>query len=362
MNDSSKANPIALEQLTAMCQEIAALVRAGVPLPQGLSHAADELPGRLAQISRHLSSELDRGVDLATAIRSSGQPFPEFFPAMVEAGERSGRLSIALEAVAATTTRMIQMRREVILALTPAILTLLVAYLLFFGFITTVVGAIGNFYRTLRLEPDFLTTCTSYLASIPWYLQVMFPILVLFGIVYWLYRTNRADVIQTDGGGWAMSWLTSARQLLARSRHSSFCDILALLIEQRIPAPEAIRIAAAASGDRRLQQAGKDTADAIQRGASLETPLGLPPVLHWFIASSAAIPNRSPETLAVGLRRIAENYRDDAQRQMDFLKIYLPATATLVVGGTACLFYALATLLPWFRLLYLVGDAPGKMI
>lgn len=352
----SKNQHVSLHQLSILCEEMAALVRAGVPLPEGLSLVAEELPGRLGKVSSKLASELDRGLDLPTAIRSCDENFPDYFPAMVEAGIRSGRLSVALEGIAATGKRMYQMRRDVILAFTPTIITLLIAYILFFALITFVVGRIGIYYESMRFQQNILTQWTSYLAAMPWYVVVLIPILLLLIIVVWIRKSLRS--VPNQRQSWTTAWLRPARQLLARSQHSILCETLALLLEHEVPAGEAIRVATAASGDVRLLKAGNRTAEALEQGQSSIDSTGLPPLLQWFISSSTSAPDRSPELLSAGLRRIALSYRDEAQRQMDFLRIFLPAALTIGVGGATVLFYALVALWPWFSLLNRMGSMP----
>ena len=47
---------ITLDQLIALNDEIAALVRAGVPLDRGLRSLGEDLPGRLGRFARQLSA------------------------------------------------------------------------------------------------------------------------------------------------------------------------------------------------------------------------------------------------------------------------------------------------------------------
>ena len=51
-----KAGPITVDELVALNEEIAALVRAGVPLERGLLRAGGELPGGLRRITQRWAS------------------------------------------------------------------------------------------------------------------------------------------------------------------------------------------------------------------------------------------------------------------------------------------------------------------
>ena len=52
------SSAITLEELTALNDEIAALVRVGVPLEDGLSRLGEDLPGRLGQLASRLADQL----------------------------------------------------------------------------------------------------------------------------------------------------------------------------------------------------------------------------------------------------------------------------------------------------------------
>ena len=62
--------PVTIDQLTALNEEIVALVRAGAPLERGLLNAGEDLPGRLGAVTKVLASRLERGEDLSSALEA----------------------------------------------------------------------------------------------------------------------------------------------------------------------------------------------------------------------------------------------------------------------------------------------------
>ena len=81
---------ITIDQLLALNEEIAALVRAGVPLERGLVVAGRDLRGRLGRIATALSRRLSRGESLPEALEGEGQSIPPLYRAVVEAGRAVG--------------------------------------------------------------------------------------------------------------------------------------------------------------------------------------------------------------------------------------------------------------------------------
>lgn len=352
-----KPRSVSLEQLTELCDEMAALVRAGVPLERSLAEVAEELPGRLGQLTSSLASQLERGENLYESLGDSGN-FPEFFPAMLQAGVESGRLGIALEGMAATGRRMIEMRRIVILAFMYPIIVFFVAYALFTLLISRISMGIGRFYDNMNLPRNRMTEFVESFSGLPrsWILAV--PLLIILLVLLWLVATKRSRLLQSGGLGWALGWLLPARRVIMLNRYGYFGEILALLIEQRIPAPQALRLASKATGDRNLYHSSAEFAAALERGEVASYVSGMPPLLRWLIHGAAVAGIPSQEVLVRGLRRLAENYRDQARRQADFMGIYVPAIATILIGGGVTIFYAAVVFVPLGDLLYRMCQLP----
>ena len=65
--DLPKTKQIALEDLIALNDEIASLVRAGVPLELGLSGFASSVSGRLRRLTDGLAERMKAGASLSAA-------------------------------------------------------------------------------------------------------------------------------------------------------------------------------------------------------------------------------------------------------------------------------------------------------
>src|SRR5262245_5802844 len=95
------AGALSESDLIALNEEIAAMARAGLPLDQGLAAMAREMgTGRLQRATREIAEDLRAGHTLPSALEQQAGRVPEFYPALVEAAIRSGRI----EEVLATLT------------------------------------------------------------------------------------------------------------------------------------------------------------------------------------------------------------------------------------------------------------------
>jgi general secretion pathway protein F len=342
------ASSVTIEQMTTLSEEIAALVAAGVPLEAGLSAIGSDLPGRVGRIASNIGAQLEQGKDLSAALREVDSNFPDYFPALVEAGAKSGRLGIALEAMADCGRRLHEVRRNVALGLVYPITLLLVAYGLFFSLVVRSVVSIGASTEFLRIENTRIADWVASLEGTDPILLALIPIALLIAVGIWLRATGRAKLLQSSGLKWGLGWLRPVRRMLRASRYCSFADILALLIEQRVAAPDAIRLAAAASGDQQLAAAGNEMAAELERGQQ-PGDSDFPPLMRWLISGFAAGRANAPEALARGLRMLAENQREHAMLQADWLRIYLPTLGILAVGLVVTLVFVLSIWLPYLN-------------
>ena len=100
-----------LEELIALTDEMAALVRAGIPLEEGLTHVARDLARRPGRIAQMLATRMQGGESLLHVVSTSPDVFPPTYRAVVEAGLRCGRLPAALEGLASTAQSSVGARQ-----------------------------------------------------------------------------------------------------------------------------------------------------------------------------------------------------------------------------------------------------------
>ena len=147
----SSGGSVTLDQLIALSDEMAALVRAGVPLERGLIEAGREIRGRLGEIANDLGTRLSQGERLPEALVQSDRAMPDVYRAVVEAGVRSGRLSQALEGMAAIARNYADARRAVGLAMLYPLIVLALAYALALLFILLIAPRFVTAFETLGL-------------------------------------------------------------------------------------------------------------------------------------------------------------------------------------------------------------------
>jgi general secretion pathway protein F len=331
-----------LDDLVALNEEIAALVRAGVPLESGLAQLGEDLPGRLGRFVARLAERTARGESLAQAITEDAGQLQPAYRAVVEAGVRAGRLPAALEAVAASARRLADTRRLITLAaIYPAIVILAAWFgLLFFT------GAIAPTFAAMFL--DFQVPGQWFFAAMAkagyygWCWGPILPAIMLVLILaWWLGRAGGRR------GERLFAWIPGTERLARSWRTATFLDLLALLVESQTPLPEAMMLAAEASGDPRTVELARDVTAALASGQT--APAGgstFPPLVNWLLLAA-----RRDGALLPAVRHAAAAYHRRARRQSDLLQVFVPIVLTIVVAGGVTALYALALFAPYVTML-----------
>ena len=329
--------------LLAFNDELSALVAAGLPLPQGLAGLVRRR-GALGQLAERLQTRLQQGESLTAALEQERPAVPAEYAAVVRAGERAGRLPVALHSLATLGSEMLQIRRLLATALRPALLVLLVAYVL-----TMLVGA-DLVRRYLQTFDDFglaTTGPTWWLARLALALERLWwlPLVGLAGLAWGWWRSAETGLVSLSGWAHWFRWLPGASALLRNLQYSAFARLLSTLVSQQVPFPEALRLAGQAVGDQRMRARAEHLAQATEQGSGDVAPGQWPAYLDWTLRHG----QRSPGLPAL-LAHAGDVYERRAQQRALWLRVLWPSLATLVLGGGLVLVYGWVTFGPLVEL------------
>lgn len=333
---------LSLDELAAINDELAALVRAGVPLETTLGALGRDVPGRLGRGMTELAEHIERGESLPQALAAMPDSFPPLYVAAVKAGLRAGKLSAVLEDLATTARHQVELRRSVALSTLYPFLVIVVAYQLFWFFANRLAGPLGAVFEDR--EPAFL----AYFRALgstwqEWGLAALVVLMVVFAV--WQYRMLR--------GLATLRWVPVAGRMLRNARLASFSEVLTVLIGHDVPLGDALTLAGDASGDPQLARSARSLAGQIERGGhtglqpdALTDDRNLPSLFQWLARTG-----HGTSLLVPLLKQSADNYRRHALRDADWIRFYLPLLLTAVIGGVVVLCYALALFLPVTQML-----------
>jgi type IV pilus assembly protein PilC len=336
-------------------QELATLLKAGMPLVQSLDILRQRLSNTLFKsVLDDVHERVRAGASLSEAFAAHPDLFPGVYTASLMAGEKSGSLETVLRRYVAYVKIVGTVRRRTLSALVyPAILTALA--LVVVGIIVLrVVPAFSEFYQTFDAELPLITrviVAVSTFARNNVFVLLLGVVVVAAGLAMWRRRPGqraRFDHVILGMPGVGPTVRKFAASQAART--------LATLLGGGIPLVNAIEIASGAIGNRHMADAMQRAGQRVREGegfaAALETTGAFPSV-----AVKMAEVGESTGALQEMLNSLADFYDEEIETDLGrFVTLIEPAL--LVVMGLVIASLLLALYMPLFQLSGVVGR-PG---
>jgi general secretion pathway protein F len=274
-------------EAAALSDQIAGLAKARLPLASGLVALGEELPrGRLRRSMNELARTLEKGVPLEQAVESQQGKIPPHLRGLVIAGIRSGDVGDVLSRFTEYVSVGTELKRRLWLSLAYPVLTVSIAFLLFVLVCVVVVGQFETLYRDFGIPLPRLTIALLFVGRIV--NSVWGPLLATVAVVFGSWLAAHAFLSPS-----VRRSLAGRPPLLGTVWRSTslaeFCHLLALLLESRLPLPEALRLAGEGVQDADVDAACRQMECRVESGRTLAHaiaelryfPAGLARLLHW---------------------------------------------------------------------------------
>lgn len=258
--------------LLLFAQELAALLKAGLPLVQALDIMLERQ--RDALFKRSLTAVRDKvrgGTSLSDAFLAEGERYPTIFSASLVAGERSGSLESVLRRFVQYMRLTQGVRKKAISAsIYPAAVIVFMI-----GLVTVmvlkVIPAFKEFYEGFGSELPVVTRALltgSHWAGLvaPWVLLLGAPLVVL-GLIWYRRESSRVIVDR-----WLMQ-LPLLGPLMRMYATSQLSRTLATLLSGGLPLLNAMDVAASSVGNKAMGAAIRQAAPQVREGRSLTVAL-----------------------------------------------------------------------------------------
>jgi len=332
--------------LLVFAQELAALLKAGLPLFQSLDVMLErQRDPLLRQSLAAVREKVKSGTALSDAFRREGDLYPPIFSASLVAGERSGDLDVVLRRFAGHLRLNLALRKKAISASVYPIVLLTMMVALVSVLVVWVIPQFRNFYEGLGAELPLATrlllgVATAVRANIPWI--VLGVAAAVVAVSYWLRREGSG--VAFDSALLRLPYFGGLMRMYATSQLSR---TLATLLAGGLPLLNALEVAAASIGNRAMAEAVGKATGRIREGASLTTALESTGMLEPLPLEMVKV---GEQTGALGdmLNAVADFYDEDLDNRMATV-LSLVEPVLLVVMAVIVAAMLLAFYLPMFQ-------------
>jgi type IV pilus assembly protein PilC len=269
---SLRRKRVKAEDFVIWNQELAALLKAGLPLLQALDLMLERMhnayfKGVLIDIRDRVKS----GTDLSDAFASYGETFPRLYPSTLKAGERSGELEKVIRRFIRYMRLVLDARRRVVSALIyPAVLVgLSIAMMTIMAIY--VVPKFMSFFQELDAE---LPLITQIVLAVSTFASQNWPVLLLgiLGGTFFFRQWGRTEPgrLAIDRGKLRLPFMGS---VLHRFALAEFCRSLGTLLAGGIPLVPAFEIAVSSVGNTWVRSRLEPTIQMVREGKPFHAAL-----------------------------------------------------------------------------------------
>ncbi len=338
-------------KVTSFARELSTLLGVGAPLTEALQTIANQYRGSFRSSILLVRDRVSAGSSLAAAMASQPAIFDELSLNLVEVGEDTGTLDVALDRLAKFRERREQLRGKLGTALLYPCIVLLTAVAVSIFLMTYVVPSILQPLldegRPLPLPTRIVKGASDFLVSRGW----LVGLIAVAAAVMWTF------LLQTRRGRWGWDFLILRLPLVGTLAQKAavvrIAVVMETLLQSGVVFVRAIQVARKSTRNVVLQDALARCEAAVSAGRDIAPAL----------RASAAFPPLVVQVFSVGqesgrleemLGRLARDYDDQVAAAAQRLTSVLEPVLILLLA-TIVATIALATMLPILE----AGDVLG---
>ena len=319
-------------ELIHFCFHLQQLVRAGVPILEGLTDLRDSLEHpRFREVVASLIESIEGGQTLSQAMESHRRVFDQVFVSLVRAGEATGRLPDVLQSLNESLKwedELVSQTRK--MAAYPAFVgTIVIAATLFL--MIYMVPQLRIFVKSmgqvLPLQTQILFLVSDLLVAY-WYLLPTLPLLAFFGVRL-LLNHNPLARLRFDGIKLRVPVLGNILRKIILAR---FANTFALLYASGIPILESIRTTQGVVGNLVIRQGLERVEQRIIEGQNVTAAFHgtgfFPPLVIRMLRVG-----ENTGALDEALLNVSYFYNRDVRESVQKMQQLIEPLLTLVMGG-----------------------------
>ena len=328
--------------LITFCFHLEHLVRAGVPILEGLGDIRDTVDNkRLREVTAAIIEAIEGGKNLSGAMEDFPFVFSPVFVSLIRAGEESGQLNRVLGKI----IENLKWQDEQIaytkkLLVYPAIVTVIVIAVLFF-LMLYVVPQLISFLATMGQELPLQTKAliaTSVFMTEYWYVVLLTPI-ILIGSVVVGFKTNPKFAERIDNIVLRLPLIGPVMKKLIVTR---VCQVFSIMYSSGITVLDSIRSAEDVSGNRAVATALRDAGRMIADGGGISASFAATGLFPPLVVRMLQV-GENTGALEEALDNVSYFYTRDVAETIERLQEMIMPGITMVLG--ALLFWIMASVL-----------------
>ncbi|MFN7942000.1 MAG: type II secretion system F family protein [Thermoanaerobaculia bacterium] len=339
---------IPLQTLLIFNQELAALLKAGLPLLQSLNLMLERLKEPVfREVLTEVRDKVTQGVELSDAFASFSDQFPPLYAATLKAGERTGELEQVVRRFVRYLRLVLEARKRVVSALVYPTVLVGLAVGLIFMMVLFVVPRFRVFYDALDVA---LPLPTRMILGLSLFLRgniVWIVLGLIVGVVLFRrWRRTEAGAVTVDRWRLRVPFLGD---VLHRFALSEYCRSLSTLLAGGMPLVPSLEISNKAVSNAYVRRKIEPSIQMVREGKAF----------HAALETTGVVPDLAIDMVKVGeatgaldqmLNSISDFFDEEVETRMQRI-LALIEPLMLVFMGVVVALLLIAVYMPLFSVL-----------
>ncbi len=344
----SRKLKLSQEELSVLCEQIALVLRAGLPIHDGVEALCENYKGtRFEKNFTQLSITVMESGSLSLGFKEAGM-FPDYLIAMTEIGEKTGELDGVMEELSLYYEREASNRRSIKSALFYPLLLIVMMALLIGVLVTQVLPIFENVYGSFDSG-----------SSAGWMnMAVTFGkvTLIVAGVVLLLVIIILL-ALKLDSSQRLMQWLQNLipplRKLEQRMSAARFASTLGMMLRSGFPLEESMALIENLFTNKQLRKRVADCRNKMDEGVAFPNAVGETGIFEPLHCRMISVGFRAGQTDRV-MSKLAALYDEEVNTQIGHLisiiEPSLVALMSVIIGAIL-----LSVMLPLLSIMNSIG-------
>ncbi|WP_027852231.1 type II secretion system F family protein [Marinobacterium litorale] len=345
---SKRNKPIKPLDIAFFTRQMATMMKAGVPLIQGLDIVGQGAEkNKLKELIYDIRGDVSGGTDFSTALSRHPLYFDDLFVSLVRSGEASGQLETMLDRVATYKEKIESLKAKIKKALTYPTAVIIVAIIVTAILLVKVVPVFDDVFRGFGADLPAFTLWViglSEFAQDYWFIGLLGIVAFGFGFGYTFKRSEKLRNAIDRG----ILKFPIIGPIINEAIVARFARTLATTFAAGVPLVQALDSTAGAAGNVVYRNATLQIRNGVSTGQSLTNAINMSGVFPVMVVQMVSIGEESG-SLDMMLDKVANFYEESVDNAVDNLSSLLEplimAILGILVGGLVIAMY-----LPIFQL------------
>lgn len=317
--------------ITIFTRQLATMMRAGVPLVQGLDIVSEGLDNQsMRNVVSGIKNEVENGNTFAGGLRKFPQHFDNLFCSLVESGEQSGSLDTMLERVATYKEKSEQLKMKIKKALKYPMFIIAVAIGVTVLLMIKVVPVFQDIFSSFGAELPMFTKIVIEMSKWVQSYWIALIIIMIVAVIGFIEAKKRSKNFR-DGLDKLSLKLPIFGQLIYKAIIARYSRTLSTTFAAGVPLIDALESTAGATNNVIFEEAVLKIRDNVATGQQLNFAMRLTNRFPSMAIQMVAIGEESG-ALDTMLDKVATYYEEEVDHAVDGLTSLLEPLIMVILG------------------------------